>query len=81
MAISQWVRPFARPDIINNLVNGVGNCMIYCTPLQADDQIKDRYNPSNTGILEDYLYHQIRSGEYDCLANLAVLKLLVKKSL
>lgn len=27
------------------------------------------------GILEDYLYHQIRSEEYDCLANLAILKL------
>ncbi|KAI6005248.1 ARM repeat-containing protein [Pisolithus orientalis] len=35
----------------------------------------DRYNPSNVSILEDYLYHQIRSGEYDCLANLAILKL------
>ncbi|KAH9898483.1 initiation factor 3 [Cubamyces lactineus] len=35
----------------------------------------DRYNPSNVGILEDYLYHQIRSQEYDCLANLAILKL------
>jgi len=37
--------------------------------------ISDRYNPSNVGILEDYLYHQIRSEEYDCLANLAILKL------
>lgn len=35
----------------------------------------DRYNPSNVGILEDYLYHQIRSEEYDSLANLAILKL------
>ncbi|KAH8835324.1 armadillo-type protein [Flagelloscypha sp. PMI_526] len=35
----------------------------------------DRYNPSNVGILEDYLYHQTRSQEYDCLANLAILKL------
>ncbi|KAL4068215.1 armadillo-type protein [Scleroderma yunnanense] len=35
----------------------------------------DRYNPSNVGILEDYLYHQIRSDEYDCLSNLAILKL------
>jgi len=35
----------------------------------------DRYNPSNVGILEDYLYHQIRSQENDCLANLAILKL------
>lgn len=37
--------------------------------------ITDRYNPSNIGILEDYLYHQIRSQEYDCMANLAILKL------
>ncbi|KIM33018.1 hypothetical protein M408DRAFT_326688 [Serendipita vermifera MAFF 305830] len=35
----------------------------------------DRYNPSNVGILEDYLYHQARTNEYDCLANLAILKL------
>lgn len=35
----------------------------------------DRYNPNNVGILEDYLYHQIRNEEYDCLANLAILKL------
>ncbi|KAF5336889.1 hypothetical protein D9611_003337 [Ephemerocybe angulata] len=35
----------------------------------------DRYNPSNVSILEDYLYHQIRSEEYDLLANLAILKL------
>ena len=37
----------------------------------------DRYNPSNVSILEDYLYHQVRSEEYDCLANLAILKLHV----
>ncbi|KAF7784462.1 hypothetical protein Agabi119p4_627 [Agaricus bisporus var. burnettii] len=35
----------------------------------------DRYNPNNVSILEDYLYHQIRHEEYDCLANLAILKL------
>ncbi|KAF9535853.1 armadillo-type protein [Crepidotus variabilis] len=35
----------------------------------------DRYNPANVSILEDYLYHQLRTGEYDCLANLAILKL------
>jgi translation initiation factor 3 subunit K len=40
----------------------------------------DRYNPSNVSILEDYLYHQIRSEEYDCLANLAILKLYVRSS-
>ena len=49
-------------------------------PLISSFQFKfltDRYNPSNIGILEDYLYHQIRSEEYDCLANLAILKLYV----
>jgi len=35
----------------------------------------DRYNPSNISILEDYLFHQIRSQQYDCMANLAILKL------
>ncbi|KAG8869440.1 hypothetical protein FRB98_002553 [Tulasnella sp. 332] len=35
----------------------------------------DRYNPQNVEILEDYLNHQMREGEYDCLANLAILKL------
>ncbi|KAH7104214.1 ARM repeat-containing protein [Auriculariales sp. MPI-PUGE-AT-0066] len=35
----------------------------------------DRYNPQNISVLEDYLYHQIRHREYDCFANLAVLKL------
>lgn len=40
----------------------------------------DRYNPSNVGILEDYLYHQIRTEEYDCLANLAILKLCAAMS-
>lgn len=46
-------------------------------PRQHRNVIADRYNPSNVGILEDYLYHQIRSREYDCLANLAILKLFV----
>ncbi|KAG9047460.1 hypothetical protein FS837_002174 [Tulasnella sp. UAMH 9824] len=35
----------------------------------------DRYNPQNVEILEDYLYQQMKQGEYDCLANLAILKL------
>ncbi|KAF8167932.1 armadillo-type protein [Crassisporium funariophilum] len=53
----------------------------WLTPPTRSDVIEDlvsgvdRYNPSNVGILEDYLYHQIRSEEYDCLANLAILKL------
>ncbi|EJD38805.1 ARM repeat-containing protein [Auricularia subglabra TFB-10046 SS5] len=46
-------------------------------PATRPDGIKCpyRYNPSNISVLEDYLYHQIRNGEYDCFANLAVLKL------
>ncbi|TDL28679.1 initiation factor 3 [Rickenella mellea] len=53
----------------------------WITPATRPDLIEnlvsgvDRYNPSNVSILEDYLYHQIRSQEYDCLANLAILKL------
>ncbi|KAG8941088.1 hypothetical protein FRC04_004708 [Tulasnella sp. 424] len=35
----------------------------------------DRYNPQNVEILEDYLYQQMKNGEYDCLSNLAILKL------
>ncbi|KLO16985.1 ARM repeat-containing protein [Schizopora paradoxa] len=51
------------------------------TPSTRPDEIEnlvsgvDRYNPSNVSILEDYLYHQTRSNEYDCFANLAILKL------
>jgi len=74
-----WVCPPERTEIIENLVSGVGTsistqlarkCVVYLRWL-------DRYNPSNIGILEDYLYHQTRSEENDCLANLAVLKLSV----
>jgi hypothetical protein len=35
----------------------------------------DRYNPQNLTTLSDYLSHQLETGEYDCLANLAILKL------
>jgi hypothetical protein len=52
--------------------------MLFCaSTVQYRNDNTDRYNPSNVGILEDYLYHQIRSREYDCLANLAILKLFV----
>jgi len=54
-----WSKPPSRPEPIEALLNGV-----------------DRYNPQNASLLEDYLYHeQIESGTYDCLANLALLKL------
>ncbi|PWN47804.1 ARM repeat-containing protein [Violaceomyces palustris] len=35
----------------------------------------DRYNPQNLGVLHDYLAQQLDTGSYDCLANLAILKL------
>ncbi|QRV90696.1 eukaryotic translation initiation factor 3 subunit K [Ceratobasidium sp. AG-Ba] len=57
-ASKDWMKPQGRPEVIDQLVDGV-----------------DRYNPHNAGLLEDYLYHQIREKEYDCLANLAILKL------
>ena len=65
-----WITPLTRPELIEWLASGVGEpfCTWQSTPL-------DRYNPSNVGILEDYLQHQIRSEEYHCLANLDILKL------
>jgi translation initiation factor 3 subunit K len=35
----------------------------------------DRYNPENVSILEEYLITQMQTGEYDLMANLAILKL------
>ncbi|KAK0535164.1 hypothetical protein OC842_002393 [Tilletia horrida] len=35
----------------------------------------DRYNPQNLETLHDYLGSQLDNGTYDCLANLAILKL------
>jgi translation initiation factor 3 subunit K len=35
----------------------------------------DRYNPQNLAVLVEYLQQQLDSGAYDCLANLAILKL------
>lgn len=35
----------------------------------------DRYNPHNVALLEEYLDTQIRDGQHDLFANLAILKL------
>ncbi|CDH54348.1 eukaryotic translation initiation factor 3subunit k [Lichtheimia corymbifera JMRC:FSU:9682] len=35
----------------------------------------ERYNPENAEVLEDYLATQCKNGEYDLMANLALLKL------
>lgn len=66
-----WIEPPSRPESVDTLLSGV-----------------DRYNPQvrvldglglrrqNASLLEDYLYHeQLENGTYDCLANLALLKL------
>jgi len=58
MSTTTYLKPDSRPEVIDQLVNGV-----------------DRYNPSNVGLLEDYVYDQARDGTYDCMANLACLKL------
>ncbi|KIR68481.1 eukaryotic translation initiation factor 3 subunit K [Cryptococcus bacillisporus CA1280] len=35
----------------------------------------DRYNPSNLPFMEDYLASELKEGQYDLFANLAILKL------
>ena len=80
---SSWACPSERSEIIENLVSGVGTSHFYPqdeSGVVYSSRLLDRYNPSNIGILEDYLYHQTRSEEYDCLANLAILKLSVISS-
>lgn len=76
---STWASPPTRTPLIENLVSGVGAHLAFFTDSDTILILRrtDRYNPNNVGILEDYLYHQIRSEEYDCLANLAILKLCV----
>lgn len=74
MAAKTWYAPVSRPALIEDLVSGVGQySTAYISIISSHPP--DRYNPSNVGILEDYLFHQIRSQEYDSLANLAILKL------
>src|SRR5271170_5671897 len=79
-SISSWVSAPTRTDIIEGLVSGVGAILLLHFLLFTYNSLLDRYNPSNVSILEDYLYHQIRSQEYDCLANLAILKLFIRIS-
>lgn len=74
---TSWITPPTRPELIENLVSGVGKWIhpVAFAEFLNSTVITDRYNPNNVSILEDYLYHQIRNEEYDCLANLAILKL------
>lgn len=46
-------------------------------PQHIDELISgvDRYNPQNLTALTEYLDQQLQTGQYDCLANLAILKL------
>lgn len=72
----ECLSPPARTEIIENLVSGVGEFVLYLAMrLSLKRVCSDRYNPANVNILEDYLYLQLRTEQYDCLANLAILKL------
>lgn len=46
--------------------------------VDVDADSIDRYNPSNLSWMEEYLQSQVRDGEYDLFANLAILKLCVE---
>jgi hypothetical protein len=46
--------------------------------VDVDTDSIDRYNPSNLSWMEEYLQSQVRDGEYDLFANLAILKLCVE---
>lgn len=39
----------------------------------------DRYNPETVSIFQDYVQFQCENRTYDCLANLALLKLYVTR--
>jgi translation initiation factor 3 subunit K len=40
----------------------------------------DRYNPETTTVFQDYVSLQCAEQQYDCYANLALLKLYVQSS-
>ncbi|KAI9006664.1 armadillo-type protein [Phycomyces nitens] len=44
-------------------------------PIQSLIDGVERYNPENVNVLEEYLATQCKNGEYDLMANLAILKL------
>jgi translation initiation factor 3 subunit K len=48
-----------------------------CRPQPITDLIEsvNRYNPESLEVLEDYLALQCSEGTFDCLADLAILKL------
>lgn len=84
MSTAHWTKPATRTPIIDKLVEGVGTLALSrssiphagCSRAEVTPcSGPDRYNPQNVEILEDYLYQQMKQGEYDCLANLAILKL------
>ncbi|KAE8213457.1 hypothetical protein CF327_g3028 [Tilletia walkeri] len=69
------------PRINDPLLNSSGGAGEWVTPSSRPEHIQqlisgvDRYNPQNLETLHDYLGSQLDSGTYDCLANLAILKL------
>ena len=80
-----WHAPSFRPEDINALISGVGESeSSVSSGFEIDIEpptdtfylfSADRYNPHNVSLLEDYLDVQIKDGQHDCFANLAILKL------
>lgn len=75
--LKEWHSPSSRTEVINELINGVGEYSLYCAGSGWPLTPTDRYNPSNLSFMEDYLQNQVATGEYDLLANIAILKLCV----
>lgn len=73
--LKEWHTPSSRTEVIHELINGVGMSFEQVLGGKADHG--DRYNPSNLSFMEDYLQNQVATGEYDLLANIAILKLYV----
>ncbi|KAK4685387.1 translation initiation factor 3 subunit K, partial [Tremellales sp. Uapishka_1] len=81
-SLAQWHTPESRTDVIQELIHGVGKSrlefLLEVKGLELTicrDANVDRYNPTNLSFMEEYLYSQVKNGEYDILANLAILKL------
>lgn len=71
--LTEWHTPQSRTEPMHDLIHGVGE-LLFLLRLKCANGV-DRYNPTNLPFMEDYLQSQVTSGEYDLLANLAILKL------
>lgn len=80
--MSTYQRPACRSD---EMYAGFAAARLHT---QADSVIPSdalingvaRYDPASAAVLEEYLSTQIKDDSYDCMANLALLKLCVQSS-